>query len=80
MINKEELDSTHIQYGNSCLLSNYAVCCNYFTQIAVPDYFYDYLNEFESDFNDSVNFLTVPYVNMFLNDRLFELNYMTIDF
>ena len=83
MINKTKLDSNHRQIGNTCLLSNYAVCCNYFTSIGISEYFLDYFNEFELDFSDPNTFFSSQYLIGFLySDPEFAMSYNTyfVDF
>jgi len=52
MIDISKIDKSHQQYWNTCLFSNYAVCCNYFTGVDIKYYFEDYLREFEDDFKN----------------------------
>lgn len=52
MINKKRINNVHKQYFNSCLLSNYAVACNYYTNIEIEQFFIDYLKKYKSDFLD----------------------------
>jgi len=66
------LDTKHKQIGNTCLLSNYAVCCNYFTNINTNDYFYDYFLEFIYDFVNANDFFRSIYLDNFYKDPEFS--------
>lgn len=85
MIDISKIDKSHIQYWNTCLFSNYAVCCNYFIGIDIKSYFEDYLQEFEDDFSNPLIFFndyktTDPYqlklptqdidLNLYLTDYI----------
>lgn len=52
MIDSSKIDKQHKQYDDTCLLSNYAICCNYLTNIPTLCFFEDYFKEFDSDFSD----------------------------
>lgn len=56
MVRKENINITHKTYWNTCMMSNYAVCCNYFTGKDVDTYFDDYFLEFEKDFANPLSF------------------------
>ena len=42
MINREELDSSFVQYGDSCILGSYAIASNLHTGIPILDFFKDF--------------------------------------
>ena len=59
MINKKNIDISHQTYWMTCLMSNYAVCCNYFTRKDIGVYFKDYFKEFKDDFINPTSFLQI---------------------
>ena len=75
MIKKENLNTTHQTYWMTCLFSNYAVCCSYFTQKNVSVFFEDYFKEFEKDFADPKTFFNNKYIGGFLNEQMFAQHY-----
>jgi len=75
MIIKQDLDKIHSTYSDTCLMSNYAVCCNYFTGIDINDYFADYISEFDDDFSDPTNFFNNPYLQRILTLKGFSSHY-----
>ncbi|MCB2222128.1 MAG: hypothetical protein KQI35_17225 [Bacteroidetes bacterium] len=66
MISYSDIENSHKQFYNSCLLSNYAIACNYFTKIPVLNFFVDYFEEFDYDFSDPITYFDNPRVNNFL--------------
>ena len=78
MIDKNRINNTHKQFHDSCLLSNYAVACNYFTRIEVENYFMDYLKEFEDDFMNLTIFHN-PKNNQYIRDNIGDYNRFQID-
>ena len=74
MVTKADIDTSHSTYWNTCLMSNYGVCCSYFTKKDVNVFFEDYFKEFDAEFLNPAQTFNNQYLMRF-NLPAFAIHY-----